>query len=99
MFKAKAEAEKKKLQAQGMKAGEDFVDCTFIVPPNPSSPFSGWNVHLQATPDPSRLFRIVSDGNSKADYCSLLLAQLKGVQQAEEVKLGVGSIGGLKKQL
>jgi len=27
MFKAKAAAEKKKLQAQGMKAGEDFLDC------------------------------------------------------------------------
>ncbi|KAJ5010551.1 hypothetical protein K4K57_007037 [Colletotrichum sp. SAR 10_99] len=26
MFKAKAEAEKKKLQAQGQKAGQDFVD-------------------------------------------------------------------------
>lgn len=26
MFKAKAEAEKKELQAQGMTAGEDFVD-------------------------------------------------------------------------
>tara|TARA_R110002060_G_scaffold3457_4_gene5442 strand:- start:1016 stop:1237 length:222 start_codon:yes stop_codon:yes gene_type:complete len=25
-FKAKAEAEKKKLQAQGMKEGEDFMD-------------------------------------------------------------------------
>jgi hypothetical protein len=27
MFKVKAEAEKKKMEAQGMKAGEDFVDC------------------------------------------------------------------------
>jgi hypothetical protein len=27
LFKAKAMAEKKKLQAQGMKAGEDFMDC------------------------------------------------------------------------
>ncbi|KAK9422492.1 hypothetical protein SUNI508_04848 [Seiridium unicorne] len=26
MFKAKAEAEKEKYQAQGLKAGEDFVD-------------------------------------------------------------------------
>jgi len=29
LFKAKAMAEKKRLQAQGMKAGEDFVDCTY----------------------------------------------------------------------
>lgn len=29
MFKAKAEAEKKKMQAQGMKAGQDFVDGEF----------------------------------------------------------------------
>lgn len=33
MFKAKAEAEKTKLQAQGMTVGEDFVDgktCFFL---------------------------------------------------------------------
>jgi hypothetical protein len=27
VFKAEAQAEKKKLQAQGLKAGEDFMDC------------------------------------------------------------------------
>jgi hypothetical protein len=27
LFKAKAMAEKKRLQAQGMKAGQDFADC------------------------------------------------------------------------
>jgi hypothetical protein len=27
VFKAKAEAEREKYQAQGLKAGEDFVDC------------------------------------------------------------------------
>ncbi|EXF81201.1 hypothetical protein CPAR01_16422 [Colletotrichum paranaense] len=52
MFKAKAEAEKKKMQAQGMKAGQDFVDD-----------------------------------------------QLKGNKQAADVADGIGSIGGLKKQL
>ncbi|KAK2040282.1 hypothetical protein LZ31DRAFT_557975 [Colletotrichum somersetense] len=52
MFKAKAEAEKKKMQAQGMKAGQDFVD-----------------------------------------------GQLKGNKQAADVADGIGSVGGLKKQL
>ncbi|KDN67896.1 hypothetical protein CSUB01_08103 [Colletotrichum sublineola] len=52
LFKAKAEAEKKKMQAQGMKAGQDFVD-----------------------------------------------GQLKGNKQAADVADGVGSFGGLKKQL
>ncbi|KAK1974219.1 hypothetical protein LZ30DRAFT_787155 [Colletotrichum cereale] len=52
LFKAKAEAEKKKMQAQGMKAGQDFVDD-----------------------------------------------QLKGNKQAADVADGVGSFGGLKKQL
>lgn len=27
MFKAKAKAEEKKMQAEGLKAGEDFVGC------------------------------------------------------------------------
>ncbi|TVY71316.1 hypothetical protein LSUE1_G007359 [Lachnellula suecica] len=48
-FKAKAEAEAKKMQAQGMKEGEDF--------------FKG---------------------------------ELKGNKQAEDVKEGLGSVGGLK---
>ncbi|KAF9881921.1 hypothetical protein CkaCkLH20_01067 [Colletotrichum karsti] len=52
MFKAKAEAEKKKLQAQGQKAGQDFVDD-----------------------------------------------QLKGNKQAADVADGIGSFGGLKKQI
>ncbi|CAI0653680.1 unnamed protein product [Colletotrichum noveboracense] len=52
MFKAKAEAEKKKLQAQGQKAGQDFVDD-----------------------------------------------QPKGNKQAADVADGIGSFGGLKKQL
>ncbi|EFQ27621.1 hypothetical protein CGRA01v4_03013 [Colletotrichum graminicola] len=52
LFKAKAEAEKKKMQAQGMKAGQDFVD-----------------------------------------------GQLKGNKQAADVADGIGSVGGLKKQL
>ncbi|KAH8880043.1 hypothetical protein GQ53DRAFT_849155 [Thozetella sp. PMI_491] len=52
MFKAKAAAEAKKLQAQGLKSGEDFVG-----------------------------------------------SQLKGNQQAEDVKQGLGAVGGLKKQL
>ncbi|TLS31144.1 hypothetical protein PpBr36_02978 [Pyricularia pennisetigena] len=51
LFKAKAMAEKKRLQAQGMKAGQDFVD-----------------------------------------------SQLAGAQQADQVKAGVGAIGGLKKR-
>lgn len=28
MMKAKAEAEAKQMQAQGLKRGEDFLDCT-----------------------------------------------------------------------
>ncbi|KAH8911464.1 hypothetical protein BR93DRAFT_934923 [Coniochaeta sp. PMI_546] len=52
VFKAKAVAEAKEMQAKGMKAGEDFVG-----------------------------------------------SQLKGNEQAEEVKEGLGSIGGLKKNL
>lgn len=52
LFRAKASAEAKELQARGMKAGEDFVS-----------------------------------------------SQLKGNQQAEDVKKGLGSIGNLKKQL
>jgi len=32
LFKAKAMAEKKKLQAQGLKAGDDFVDGKFFDP-------------------------------------------------------------------
>ena len=31
LFKAKAEAEKKKLQAQGMKEGEDFVSGKSLI--------------------------------------------------------------------
>ncbi|KAE8443722.1 hypothetical protein EG329_001402 [Mollisiaceae sp. DMI_Dod_QoI] len=49
-FKAEAKAEEKKLQAEGMKEGEDF-----------------------------------------------LTSQLKGNQHADDVKEGIGSIGGLKK--
>ncbi|KAL8371917.1 hypothetical protein RB595_001630 [Gaeumannomyces hyphopodioides] len=52
LFKAKAMAEKKKLQAQGQKAGRGFVD-----------------------------------------------SQLNGAQQADQVKAGLGSVGGLKKNL
>ncbi|OIW28378.1 hypothetical protein CONLIGDRAFT_632645 [Coniochaeta ligniaria NRRL 30616] len=52
VFKAKAVAEAKEMQAKGMKAGEDFVG-----------------------------------------------SQLKGNEQADEVKQGLGSIGGLKKDL
>lgn len=33
LFKAKAKAEQKKLQAQGMKMGEDFVGCKFLSGP------------------------------------------------------------------
>jgi len=52
VFKAKAAAEAKEMQAEGMKAGEDFVG-----------------------------------------------SQLTGNEQAEQVKEGLGSIGGLKKNL
>jgi hypothetical protein len=31
MFKAKANAEKEKYEAQGEKAGEDFLDCKYLV--------------------------------------------------------------------
>ncbi|KAI8297102.1 hypothetical protein K4K61_000279 [Colletotrichum sp. SAR11_59] len=61
MFKAKAEAEKKKLQAQGQKAGQDFVDG-----------------------------KSFDSGNHD---------QLKGNKQAADVADGIGSFGGLKKQL
>ncbi|CAK7212531.1 hypothetical protein SBRCBS47491_001497 [Sporothrix bragantina] len=50
LFKAKAKAEEKELEAKGLDAGTDFVKD-----------------------------------------------QLDGVQQANDVKLGLGSIGGLKK--
>ncbi|CAK7206451.1 hypothetical protein SEUCBS139899_009246 [Sporothrix eucalyptigena] len=50
LFKAKAKAEEKELEAEGLNAGEDF-----------------------------------------------LKGQLKGSKQAEDVQLGIGSIGGLKK--
>ena len=33
MFKAKAKAEEKKMEAEGLKRGEDFVDCKFHPPP------------------------------------------------------------------
>ncbi|KAK7738644.1 hypothetical protein SLS63_001981 [Diaporthe eres] len=52
MMKAKAEAEAKEMQAQGLKRGEDFVD-----------------------------------------------SELKGNKQAQDIKAGVGSLGGLKKSL
>ncbi|KAJ9144783.1 hypothetical protein NKR19_g6327 [Coniochaeta hoffmannii] len=52
VFKAKAVAEAKEMQAKGMTAGEDFVG-----------------------------------------------SQLKGNEQADQVKQGLGSIGGLKKDL
>ncbi|KAB5535340.1 hypothetical protein GE09DRAFT_1227320 [Coniochaeta sp. 2T2.1] len=52
VFKAKAVAEAKEMQAEGLKAGEDFVG-----------------------------------------------SQLKGNQQADQVKEGLGGIGGLKKEL
>jgi len=52
VFKAKAKAEEKEMQAEGMKAGEDFVG-----------------------------------------------SQLRGNEQADEVKEGLGSLGGLKKNL
>lgn len=52
MMKAKAEAEAKQMQAQGLKRGEDFVD-----------------------------------------------SDLKGNNQADEIKEGLGSLGGLKKEL
>ncbi|CAK7227025.1 hypothetical protein SCUCBS95973_006399 [Sporothrix curviconia] len=50
LFKAKAKAEEKELEAEGLQAGQDFVK-----------------------------------------------GQLTGSQQATDVKLGLGSIGGLKK--
>lgn len=31
MMKAKAEAEAKEMQAKGMKRGEDFLDCKWVV--------------------------------------------------------------------
>ncbi|KAJ4389691.1 hypothetical protein N0V93_007163 [Gnomoniopsis smithogilvyi] len=52
LMKAKAEAEAKEMQAEGMKRGEDFLD-----------------------------------------------SELKGNQQASDIKAGVGSLGGLKKSL
>lgn len=52
MMKAKAEAEAKQMQAQGLKRGEDFVD-----------------------------------------------SDLDGNKQADGIKEGLGSLGGLKKEL
>ncbi|ROW09460.1 hypothetical protein VMCG_02229 [Cytospora schulzeri] len=52
VMKAEAEAEAKKLQAQGLKRGEDFAD-----------------------------------------------SELKGNKQADDIKKGFGSLGGLKKEL
>ncbi|CAN8103000.1 unnamed protein product [Discula destructiva] len=52
MMKAKAEAEAKEMQAEGLKRGEDFLD-----------------------------------------------SELKGNQQADEIKSGLGGLGGLKKGL
>ncbi|KAL8285504.1 hypothetical protein RB597_002527 [Gaeumannomyces tritici] len=66
LFKAKAMAEKKKLQAQGQKAGRDFVD---------------------------------SKNDCIARWLLLFSAQLDGAQQADQVKAGLGSVGGLKKNL
>ena len=71
LFKAKAKAEEKKLEAQGLKEGEDF--------------FKGES-HLEQV------------------CCYLVyvltfigIGELKGNQQANEVKEGLGGIGGLKK--
>ncbi len=96
MFKAKAEAEKKTMQSQGMKAGEDFLDCAYILPSSfscllairPSLP-------LASPPHPSARNCPGWTANATVRFP----AQLKGSQQADEVKKGLGSIGGLKKQL
>ena len=68
-FKAKAKAEEKKLQAQGMKEGEDFLKGMY--------PRSG----------------------CRWDWADWWAGDLKGNQQASNVKEGLGSFGGLKKNL
>ncbi|GKT48527.1 uncharacterized protein ColSpa_08708 [Colletotrichum spaethianum] len=81
VFKAKAEAEKKKRQAQGMKAGQDFVD--------------GERNHSPAFL-PSLTWH---SRGSESPHADDLADQLKGNKQAADVAGGIGSIGGLKKQL
>ena len=84
LFKAKAAAEAKALQAQGMKAGEDFVGCKRA---------QSLQCHLVigcGHPFASRR-------NTDRPVCPL--AQLRGNQQAQDVKEGLGMVGGLKKQL
>lgn len=94
VFRAKAAAEEKELQAEGMKAGEDFVDCKSIS-------------HLFSGASPGRRGGrkcCLAEGRGYGYWGLSLLtrsaaAQLKGNQQADEVKQGLGSIGSLKKDL
>jgi hypothetical protein len=73
-FKAKAKAEEKKMEAQGMKEGEDFLKSMFYAV---FLALSGW---------------MCADG-------FYFLGDLKGNQQASDVKEGLGNFGGLKKSL
>jgi uncharacterized ion transporter superfamily protein YfcC len=76
LFKMKAKAEEKKLQAQGMKEGEDFLAGQIDIP-------------LAAVPC-----------RRNSSELNLLLisnaGELRGNQQANNFKRGLGGIGGLK---
>lgn len=68
-FKVKAEAEKKKLQAQGLKAGEDFVEGMFFI-------------------------RACFPELMLCDLRLICAGELPGNKQADQVKDGIGGLGG-----
>ena len=80
LMKAKAEAEAKQLQAQGLKRGEDFLDCKPLSSFQRNVVFPHCGRALLANPP-------------------RLAAELEGNKQADDVKSGIGSLGGLKKSL
>lgn len=87
-FKAKAEAEAKKLQAQGMKQGEDFTKGVYF----PTLP-----LFAQKKKRLSRLGRPIAAENGW-QRCRLTwwtnTDQLKGNKQATDVAEGFGKMGG-----
>lgn len=85
-MKAKAEAEAKQMQAQGLKRGEDFVDCKCTAIP-------------ALMPVLLLLCVVVAIARWLTHLSFSLLADLDGNKQADGIKEGLGSLGGLKKEL
>ena len=82
LLKAKAEAEAKKLQAQGLKEGEDFLKSMWsLLTLFASYPWMTGGIYCM-------LLCIWSYINS------ISLGDLKGNQQADQVKESLGGIGG-----